>query len=410
MPGVADLTGLNVDNWHVTRKLPAMARVQMVEVACDGCDGTVALRYTIVRDALTGGTPLPPCVACAPTAAPHIDRGMHLGLNDPPHRVGTACADPADAAGREPAVDHDEPVIIWQGKDVPTPLERATAVREQDEASRRLWEGDVAAAQRVHGRAEAIDGAQDVLGVIARHASWVGRPGNGTAGMSSLGTPCDRKLGFKLAFGTTDGGPAWRPYVGTAVHVALDQAFALDHDPRTAGRWLTKVRFTEPAWGELDLFDLVRGQVIDFKVPGITAVRKAYKGDVGAAYETQLDLYGLGMTLRGFDVHSVANLVIPSAGELHEAAWVERPWDRGNAERAIERRDRLNAELAPHGQHEPARQAVMALPIAEDSCDYCPVKASGMCDGAVPLPPPPVGWAGPTFAPAPMPPPPPGVS
>ena len=86
-------------------------------------------------------------------------------------------------------------------------------------------------------------------------------------GPSEIGTPCQRRLGYRVAGvrPVQAGGDGWRPTVGTAVHSWLEAAFS---DPRLAdaegeARWVTEaqvdvgeiggVRIT----GRCDLYDRV---------------------------------------------------------------------------------------------------------------------------------------------------------
>lgn len=311
--------------------------------------------------------------------------------------------------------DPHEPKVVFQGAGVPDPVPHLEDVRKADQAALDAWcepapHGPEERCE-TYGKAAGIPQAADALDAFRRACSWQGRPGNGTAGWSSIGTPCDRKLAYKLAYGTDPGEDAWRAFVGTAIHAAADDAYS--HDPHTGmGRWLTRIRVDRYARGEVDAYDRIAARVLDWKFPGITTVRRLYKGHVDLAYQVQLDGYGLELEHLGFPVHTVALLAVPPNGELADAAWYERPWDPHRAKAALDRRDSLNMALATTDD---PRALVAGLPITEDHCGYCPVKKAGLCEGAKTADPPAaplVTYSGP---PAPrgtgptLPPPPPGV-
>jgi hypothetical protein len=244
------------------------------------------------------------------------------------------------------------------------------------------------------GRAEGIEAAQPYMDVIRRATSWEARPPS-SPGMSGIGG-CERKLAYRLAFGKPPGSGVWRPWVGTQVHgddactMGLSGAFQSDNAAQVAaahesqapvvqpGRWILNQRVqVAGARGVLDLYDRQEHRVLDFKVPGITKVRATARGHVSDQYETQLDLYALGMEAQGFKVTSVALLVPPAAGELDDTAWWERAPDFENAHAKLRRRDRLAAMLEVA---DPLKVLELAG-VEADSCDYCPVLRSGLCPG-----------------------------
>lgn len=469
MPVVTDLSGRAIGPWLVTEPAPTVNRVRFW-AAQHSCGRTAVLAHSLLMKAMpekggAAGT-LPPC-GCE-VEGERVSVGMHVRPGEAPHLVGTPCAAPVPTL----VPDHHDPRIAYQGaaarrSSVPglaaavdgSPYLGAvefmtaqtwnvTGLPDPDDDGQPVlvkvpasllddmaadiearycqpraemivpldqWppDPDLGPAEvpwqpvTVYGKAEALEGAQDALDVFRRACSWEARAASGRVGMSNLGTPCDRKLGYRLALGTPAGGGAWRAFVGTAVHLAADDAYS--HDPTPGpGRWLTRIKLTEPAWGEVDAFDRLKGQVIDWKFPGITAVRRYYKGDVGGQYDVQLDLYGLGMALLGYEVNSVALLAIPTAGELSDAAWYERPWNPNRAHAALERRDRLAEESSAARELEGTAEGwVAGLPKSADNCQYCPVLKSGLCDGVgQELPPPPFTFTG---APTINVPPPPGV-
>ncbi len=249
------------------------------------------------------------------------------------------------------------------------------------------------------GKAEAAAEAQDYLAVIRARITQPAKDYTGRSpGMSALGG-CERKLGGLLAFGKPTS-TAWRPAIGTAAdEYHLGPAFEDDNarmirlasslvtlGPQgpQPGRWVTKAKVAagDPkAYGILDLYDRRTQEVVDFKVSGVTKLEATRKGHVTDQYEVQLDLYGLGMTLLGYPVKTVALLVLPMGGrscELEDASYYRRTWNPDNALAALARRDRITAMLSVADN---PQTVLESLSIQEDACEYCPVLKAGLCEG-----------------------------
>lgn len=240
------------------------------------------------------------------------------------------------------------------------------------------------------GRAEGLETAQAAYALVVGAATQSPRPASTQIpGMSTLGTPCDRKLAARMLEGSTDRGAAWRPFVGTAGHQALSDYLCV-YDPNS-DRWARDVPVTAGgSKGILDVFDVETETVIDFKFTGVTKLREVARGKVLPVYQTQLDLYALGLTIAGQSVKDVAVLALPLAGEVEEATWYLRPADLGNAGRALQRAWRIKAEVLDG-------RPIGSFAKSEDSCTYCPLFRRGDCEGvgtAVAPPRVPITWGG----------------
>lgn len=405
MPKLTDLTGREIaGGYRVVDQADFVKRVAHWNIA-HTCGAATVLPHTMLTQALAGKlSHLPACPECEPIAEPGIDLGMHQGPGDPPHQVGTPCAKddgctrcqltPCECAAifapgaflttAAPGVEtftHEAGwVIPMTDAYTPEPTDTATGADVRGE----LHDAGTGAVA-VYGKAEALLEAQEHLCVIRTAVTQPAKDANGHAGMSALGG-CERKLGWRLAYGKP-AAMAWRPWVGTAAHgnrtIGLEKAYqddnarALGDTPRPP-RWLTDVRVEAGGErGKVDVYDSLLFEVVDWKVPGITAVRRVVKGHVSSQYNVQLDLYALGLNLAGYRVDTVALLALPAAGELEDAAWYSRPADLDNARAALARRDRINAMLEVA---EPDR-VLGALAVEADSCEYCPVFKAGRCPG-----------------------------
>lgn len=220
-------------------------------------------------------------------------------------------------------------------------------------------------------------------------------------GPSELGTACDRCLIHKLAGHeeTRAPGTSWLPYVGTCVHAGLEEA-VLAANPHPA-RWLVETTVDvgeiagEPITGHADLFDLWTGTVDDWKVVGVTTLRKAKPCLRDPAefarrfptYHVQRHLYGRGFARRGLTVTTVRIVFLPrNATHLGEAVVISEPYDESVAVAALDRADRFAGWLTAFG----VDQVLAAAPPhngTEHSCSRWPdgpVKTDTQLDGLIP--------------------------
>jgi hypothetical protein len=218
-----------------------------------------------------------------------------------------------------------------------------------------------------------------------------------TIGPSEIGTPCERRIGYKLLNhpAANHQPPGWRPTVGTAVHSWLEDVF--DAWNINAGlietpRWLVETRQSvgqilgEDLEGTCDLFDTTTGTSIDWKIPGPTTMRKAKaavaRGEIhDPQYRVQAHLYGRGWQMRGHQVHTVAVCFLPAAGELSDAVFWSEPYDEQIAIDALERASRIHTIVTGFGQ-----RALPILPTADAHCGHCDWFKPGATDPTVACP------------------------
>lgn len=199
-------------------------------------------------------------------------------------------------------------------------------------------------------------------------------------GPSEIGTPCTRRLGYKLA-GIPEANPreaAWKPTVGTAVHNWLADTFLDANEALPDTRWLVECGVdagtvgTNPLTGSCDLYDRVSATVVDWKVVGVSTLRKYKSGGPGDTYRVQAHTYGLGWTRRGYPVETVAIYFLPQNGELADGHYWHEPYDPQVALDAITRADAVARVVAAGGV------GVLAhLPTADAWCAYCPWHRAG---------------------------------
>lgn len=209
-------------------------------------------------------------------------------------------------------------------------------------------------------------------------------------GPSEIGTPCARKIAYKL-LGVEERPqkPNWRATVGTGAHMWMEETFdraneqwALEQGTPGVERYLIEERVHvgdhldgTPITGSCDLYDRLTRTVIDHKNVGPTQLKKYRVQGPGGQYKTQANLYGLGWLRAGFPVEHVAISFLPRNGELDEAYWWSEPFDPVIAAQALQRLHGIETAIATLGA-----QAPTVLPTADDYCFGCPFYAPGSKD------------------------------
>jgi hypothetical protein len=194
-----------------------------------------------------------------------------------------------------------------------------------------------------------------------------------TIGPSELGTPCDRKIAYRLAGAAevNEMRDPWPAIVGTGVHMWMEEAVARWQ----AGNTLNVEYMTE---AELKIGDIVGhtdvyrdGIVIDYKTAGVDAFKKMRKEGPSRGYRIQTQLYGLGHADAGRPVTHVCLIVLPRSGWLRDMyVWTDvyRPsvaLDALARKRSIESGLRA-VDIWKHPE------VYDKIPAVEDHCGMCP--------------------------------------
>jgi cytochrome c5 len=138
-------------------------------------------------------------------------------------------------------------------------------------------------------------------------------------GPSGLGTECDWCLGHMLAGIPERRDVAWLPTIGKAVHVWLEEAFTAFNAALPAGhvRYLLETRVAVgevdgvQITGNADVYDLATRTLTDWKITGVTTMRKARRYGASQVYRRQQHLYARGLTARGLTVDRVQVAYLP---------------------------------------------------------------------------------------------------
>jgi len=203
-------------------------------------------------------------------------------------------------------------------------------------------------------------------------------------GPSDLGIPCTRRLGY----GALDWDPKpnadvdpWAAIVGKAVHTWLATTYTAKNTQLGRERYLVEHQVTVPGpvSGHSDLYDRDLAAVIDWKIPGVTALKKYAKEGPGAQYRIQGHVYGLGRQLAGETPRHVVIVFLPRSGLLSGLhVWAE-PYQPAIAVDAIQRYQAIRQfHLTVDPEAHPERWAL--LPTADAHCAYCPWFLPGSTD------------------------------
>lgn len=206
----------------------------------------------------------------------------------------------------------------------------------------------------------------DVAAIIGGHAHNKPRNRQKAVGPSSLGTPCQRRLGYMMLdvdkVNTSDPLAAW---IGTAAHAAMEQALAGDDD------WETEIPVELPGYGirgTCDAYSASRRLAVDWKFVAPATLKKAKAHGPGDQYRVQAHTYGLALDMAGRPVDTVAVAMVPkSGGTLHGIHVWSEPLDHQVVEDALARYEWISQATTAGGT------AVLPILATGDAyCSWCP--------------------------------------
>ncbi|HEY6020441.1 MAG TPA: hypothetical protein VIY48_11185 [Candidatus Paceibacterota bacterium] len=201
-------------------------------------------------------------------------------------------------------------------------------------------------------------------------------------GVSEFGTPCTRKLVYKLGNVPTPSRVhgTWPQMVGTMCHSGL--ADMLDSwnkrltDIGEYPRFYTEAEVTVGTFGNgrilrghSDGYDRCTASVLDWKIVGQTTLKKMRRdGNPGQTYEVQVQGYGVGFHNAGLPVRDVHIFALPQGGNLNDMVHWSAPFDPAPVWENLNRIHQLTLAGETMGFAELA-----ALSITRpDYCEYCP--------------------------------------
>jgi hypothetical protein len=207
-------------------------------------------------------------------------------------------------------------------------------------------------------------------------------------GASEVGTECDRQLAYKVLDWPKVEGCGHDPFpaiVGTAGHAWLAKNFRTLDGMLGGGRFLVEHDVSAgPVPGTVDLYDIRRRAVIDWKFVGVDAMRVAKRDGPKAAYRTQAHLYAYGLEAAGEMPDDVAIVYFSRGGLLSGLhVWTE-PYDSLAAIAALERLEQVTVAAAFVDSDGRGLQSIEPTP--GDACHWCPYHLPGSEDLAAGCP------------------------
>lgn len=205
---------------------------------------------------------------------------------------------------------------------------------------------------------------EELVGIVKDFASNSPRSRQKTIGVSEIGHPCARRIAYKVLGvepTNTDSDP-WPAIVGTATHAYLEKVFKKHED------FLTEIKVKLQPWtkGTADLVHLAGRKVIDHKVVGTTALRKAKAEGMSEQYRIQLNTYATGLRIAGYEIEQISVMFWPRNGQLREALAVTEDYDEGIVDKTLERFDAIKAATRA------GTQVLPLIPTTPTHCDWCP--------------------------------------
>ncbi|MET0417853.1 MAG: hypothetical protein ABW022_17735 [Actinoplanes sp.] len=213
-------------------------------------------------------------------------------------------------------------------------------------------------------------------------------------GPSELGTPCDQQIARKLVAGGVVPAahePAWAPFQGSAVHVAMDDVVDFWNVQLGRKRFLTvkdlgRLDIGPGVTGELDVYDVDNAMIIDWKHVGESALkelRAARKKDlplplhVSQEYRVQAHLYGLGMRRRGYEVKRVRLVLLARSWKYEDSEEWTEPYNEALALAALARYDRVKAQVDSLDIVAHPERIVQVKATVSGKCFWCPFRRYG---------------------------------
>lgn len=195
-------------------------------------------------------------------------------------------------------------------------------------------------------------------------------------GPSELSSPCDRRIGYRIAGieqvnVTLD---PWPAIVGTAVHDWLENAFQAWLKTLPSKDWITEQRltFSDDVTGRSDLFHVPTGTVIDWKGTSPDKMKKIKADGSPENYKTQIQIYGWGYQKLGYQVNKVALAYFPRAGNIKDLHVDAFDYDPLVGPRAIARPNTVAERLLDLDIFTNPHRWEQVDAVPSHDCGFCP--------------------------------------
>jgi hypothetical protein len=213
--------------------------------------------------------------------------------------------------------------------------------------------------------------ANELAEIISKAGQWSPRSKQIAIGPSEIGHECSRRLAYKLLDWekiNEGGSSSWAAQVGTAIHAYLAEIFGKIEGYEVEQR----VTIRSGLSGSIDLFDVNRGIVMDWKTTSSKQIETRRKEGATKQQLIQTQLYGYGKAQQGVVVNHVALVYLPTSGSLDEMHLEMYEYDEQVALDALARIDSLYTLLSTVDVE--SNPQMWDLIPAEPTrlCSYCP--------------------------------------
>jgi hypothetical protein len=207
--------------------------------------------------------------------------------------------------------------------------------------------------------------------LITKAGQWTPRGRQVAIGPSEVGHECSRRLAYKLLDWekpNDSNSSSWAAQVGTAIHAYLAEVFGKIEGYEVE----TKVQIRANLAGTIDLFDAVRGIVLDWKTVGYTNLKERKSSGATIQQIVQIQLYGYGKAQAGATVNKVGLVYLPTSGSLDEMHVELFDYDEAVALKALSRIDDLYSLLSQVDVEANPEMLKLIPAEATRMCNYCP--------------------------------------
>jgi hypothetical protein len=213
--------------------------------------------------------------------------------------------------------------------------------------------------------------ANQLRELITQAGIWSPRGKQIAIGPSEIGHECSRRLAYKLLDWekpNESGSSSWAAQVGSAIHNYLAEVFG-----KLEGYEVEqKVQIRANLSGTIDLYDSVRGLVLDWKTTGFNQLKERRSAGATIQQQVQIQLYGYGKAQMGAPVNKVGLVYLPVSGSLDDMHVELFDYDESVAIKALSRIDDLYTLLSTVDVEQNPQMLTVIPAAASRNCNWCP--------------------------------------
>lgn len=214
--------------------------------------------------------------------------------------------------------------------------------------------------------------ANEITNIITEASRYSPRSQQVYIGPSEVGQECVRRLAYKLLDwekANESGGGSWAANVGTAIHSFLEEIFSKYPERYEVEQ---KVQIRANLSGTVDLYDIEKGYVLDWKTTSPAGVKAKRSEGATSQQITQVQLYGYGKAQQGVQVNKVGLIFLPTGGQITDMHIELFDYDESAALSALARLDSVYELLSTVDVEENPQMWPLIPATPSRMCMYCP--------------------------------------